>query len=83
VTTSLTVIANFNRPGRIAHALGNVKKSQHDADASCKKGEALDWYERAYRHYGKTIGKYHHRSADVCHKLAEQYIELGEFDQAQ
>ncbi|KAI4935511.1 uncharacterized protein J4E92_002802 [Alternaria infectoria] len=69
-------------PGRIAHALGNVTNSLHHADAGCGKGEALEWYERAYRHYGKTIGKYHHRSADVCHKLAEQYIELGNFDQA-
>jgi tetratricopeptide (TPR) repeat protein len=74
--------ANLSRPGRIAHAIGNVKDSQNCEDKSDNGKEALGWYKQAYEHYEKTIGKYHHRSADVCHKLAMKYIELGDFGQA-
>ena len=74
--------ANSSRPGRIAHALGNVRDSQNGEDAGKDEKKALEWYKRAYEHYEKTIGKYHHRSADVCHKLAAKYIELGDFNKA-
>jgi len=75
--------ANLSRPGRIAHAIGNVKDSQNRRDPDYEQKDVLEWYKKAYEHYERTIGKYHHRSADVCHKLAQQYIELGDFVQAQ
>jgi len=71
----------LSRPDRIAHAFGRVKESQNRTDAGSEEREALEWYKRAYRHYEKTIGKYHHRTADVYHKPA-QYIDLTDFDQA-
>jgi hypothetical protein len=89
------------RPGRLAHAIGNVRESeeketteereeredregeQDDTTDGVPAGTAIDWYKRSYKHYSDTIGLYHHRTADVCHKLAGQYIKRKEFDDAQ
>lgn len=70
-------IAKITRAARIAHALGNVKESLGDPDA------ALDWYERAYTLYQEALGVHHHRTADVCHKIAAQYVGRRYFSKAQ
>jgi tetratricopeptide (TPR) repeat protein len=59
-------------PGRLMHAIGNVKVSLGDIRSG------LDWHTRALDHYLKTIGKGHHRTADVYHKLADDYMRLGQ-----
>ncbi|KAF2737092.1 hypothetical protein EJ04DRAFT_561953 [Polyplosphaeria fusca] len=69
-------------PGRIAHAIGNVKDSQGDAEEDKVKDEALDWFQQAYNHYRNTIGLYHHRTADVFHKLAMQYVRVKDPERA-
>ncbi|KAJ4299617.1 hypothetical protein N0V90_004863 [Kalmusia sp. IMI 367209] len=70
-------------PGRLAHALGNVSESLNEEGSTDDANSALDWYTKAYEHYRRTIGLYHHRTADVCHKLAGQYIRLKQFEHAQ
>lgn len=59
------------------YAIGNVKASQGH------HGEALIWHNKALNHYNKTIGMGHHRTADVFHKLAEDYIQLQRYPEAQ
>ena len=69
-------IANLIRPGRLMHAIGNVKVSQG------KLEEGLWWHNEALQHYLNTIGKGHHRTADLYHKLADDYIRLEKYTEA-
>ncbi|KAH7092428.1 hypothetical protein FB567DRAFT_588706 [Paraphoma chrysanthemicola] len=69
-------------PGRLAHAIGNVKDSQDLQNPDNADGSALEWYKTAYDHYHHTIGLYHHRTADVSHKLASQYIKSRDYNSA-
>jgi tetratricopeptide (TPR) repeat protein len=64
------------RTGRLLHALGNVKCSQGRPD----EGEVF--HRRALAQYRETIGPDHHRTADVCHRVALHCMRRGELDQA-
>ncbi|KAI0483545.1 P-loop containing nucleoside triphosphate hydrolase protein [Xylaria cf. heliscus] len=64
------------RTGRFLHALGNVLFSQ----GSIKESE--EFHMRALKQYQSTIRNRHHRTADVCHKVAQHCLRKGEFEEA-
>ncbi|KAL8741433.1 MAG: hypothetical protein Q9190_005966 [Brigantiaea leucoxantha] len=79
------------KTGRVLQALGNVKSSKaarREAQGDCKAAKAL-WDESfsihldCLRQYESTLGKFNHRTADACHKLAEHYIRQKEHVLAQ
>lgn len=65
-----------NRTGRVLHALGNVRASQG------RLKESYDFHQRALMQYRSTIGDNHHRTADVCYKVAEHYIRFEKLEDA-
>ncbi|KAK4569338.1 hypothetical protein LTR86_003100 [Recurvomyces mirabilis] len=70
-------------PGRLMHALGNLRFSQAQHDANDDIMEAFGWHYMAYEHYQKTIGNDHHRAADVCHRLAQDLMCMHRYIEAQ
>ncbi|KAK2608833.1 hypothetical protein QQS21_002690, partial [Conoideocrella luteorostrata] len=65
--------------GRILHGFGNVKASQakkaledHDDDVSYERlmGNGQRLHQAALIQLASTFGEYHHRVADLCHKIA-------------
>ncbi|KAF5011182.1 hypothetical protein FDECE_2668 [Fusarium decemcellulare] len=63
------VLDNRNfRTGRFLHALGNVRFSQGKIE------ESEDFHRKALKQYQSTIRNHHHRTADVCHKLAQHCL---------
>lgn len=69
--------ANFyHRTGRFLHALGNVYFDQG------KREKSEQFHSRALAQYQSTIGNYHHRTADVCHKVAQHCLRNGQNEQA-
>ncbi|KAK8052676.1 hypothetical protein PG996_011977 [Apiospora saccharicola] len=64
------------RTGRFLHALGNVYLDQGHVE----KSEQFHW--RALAQYQSTIGNHHHRTADVCHKVAQHCLRNGQKEQA-
>ncbi|KAJ3541339.1 hypothetical protein NM208_g4656 [Fusarium decemcellulare] len=65
---------NF-RTGRFLHALGNVRFSQGKIE------ESEDFHRKALKQYQSTIRNHHHRTADVCHKLAQHCLRGELFDE--
>ncbi|KAL1839464.1 hypothetical protein VTJ49DRAFT_1473 [Mycothermus thermophilus] len=59
------------KTGRVLHALGNFWD------------ESLALHQACLKQYESTVGRFNHRTADACHKLAEHAIRRGEHDQAQ
>lgn len=69
--------ANLNfRTGRLLHGYGNVKATQG------LHSESFELHHRALKQYMATIGGSHHRTADICHKVAEHHARLGENEKA-
>ncbi|KAJ5769426.1 hypothetical protein N7520_003985 [Penicillium odoratum] len=64
------------RTGRFLHALGNVRFSQG------RIKESEDFHRRALQQYQSTIRNRHHRTADVCHKMAQHCLRNGFFEDA-
>jgi hypothetical protein len=64
------------RYGRLYHALGNVYESSGNAE------RALEWHEKAFKHYKDTIGIDHHRTADVAVRLADHHRERNSWEKA-
>lgn len=62
--------------GRFLHALGNIKAELG------KKEESFMFHRKALLHYKSTLGNNHHRTADVCVKVAEHSIRLKQKDTA-
>jgi hypothetical protein len=63
--------------GKLLHAFGNVRAAQGKMD------ESLDFHNRALLQYKKfTVGKNHHRTADVCIKVADHYVRLNRYQGA-
>lgn len=59
--------------GRAYHGLGNLYEAQgkfHDAQV---------WHRKAYKRHSQTLGKDHHRTADVAIRLAMHYCRTNEF----
>jgi hypothetical protein len=44
--------------------------------------ESMKLHERCVAHYKKTLGDYHHRTADGSVRLAEHYIREKRYRQA-
>ena len=68
---------NDRRTGKILYALGNVLEHQG------RLGESLCYHLRCLKQYKKTPGNAHHRTGDVCHKLAGHYIRRGVYKEAE
>jgi tetratricopeptide (TPR) repeat protein len=68
--------SHLARTGRVLHALGNVRASQG------RLKESYDFHQRALLQYRSTIGDNHHRTADVCYKVAEHYMRFGKLEDA-
>ncbi|KAJ5623412.1 hypothetical protein N7490_012017 [Penicillium lividum] len=64
------------RTGRFLHALGNVRFSQG------RIKESEDFHRRALQQYQSTIRNSHHRTADVCHTMAQHCLRNRLFDDA-
>lgn len=93
----MSIVTNVNysdpniRTGRALQALGNVRSSK--ATEAPKRGDnqtAQRLYDESFvihtnclAQYESTLGKFNHRTADACHKLAEHHIRKGEDDVAQ
>ena len=79
------------RTGRVLHALGNVRASiamslqaQHNHEAASRFwDESFDIHIDCLKQYELTLGRFNHRTADACHKLAEHYIRRKEDSLAQ
>ncbi|KAK4197105.1 hypothetical protein QBC40DRAFT_257406 [Triangularia verruculosa] len=79
------------KTGRVLQALGNVKSSQaqRSEELGDHEGAKKLWDEsfvihsNCLRQYESTLGKFAHRTADACHKLAEHHIRRKEHCLAQ
>ncbi|KAI1819341.1 tetratricopeptide repeat domain-containing protein [Xylaria intraflava] len=79
------------KTGRVLQALGNVKASkamsldERGDEERAKKywDESLEIHMNCLKQYEATLGKFAHRTADACHKLAEHYIRLKQHTLAQ
>ncbi|KAI9794810.1 MAG: hypothetical protein M1816_002938 [Peltula sp. TS41687] len=60
------------RCGRLLYALGNVKFSE----GAIEESEA--YHQKALKSFQSTIGVNHHRTADVCHKVAQHLLRRGD-----
>ncbi|KAL2879140.1 hypothetical protein SGCOL_005563 [Colletotrichum sp. CLE4] len=60
------------RPGRVLHALGNVRLSQGRVE------ESEQFHKDALKTYQGAVGSKYHRTADMCYKLAQHSIRRGD-----
>ena len=58
------------------HAIGNVKVSIGELE------KGLEWHEAAWKLYVDTIGEGHHRTADICHRLADDHMRQENYIEA-
>ena len=65
------------RPGKIVHALGNIYASTGQMQKS------LQYHLLAQAQYRKVLGDGHTRTAAACHRLADHYIRLKRFKEAE
>lgn len=59
------------------YALGNVMESQGRLD------ESLSYHKRCLAQYRKTLGDRHHRTGDVCYRLAGHHMRMACWDEAE
>ncbi|KAK1524353.1 tetratricopeptide repeat domain-containing protein [Colletotrichum costaricense] len=64
-------MASF-RPGRVLHALGNVRLSQGRME------ESEQFHKDALKTYQGAVGSKYHRTADMCYKLAQHSVRRGD-----
>ncbi|PIA96290.1 hypothetical protein CB0940_10839 [Cercospora beticola] len=62
--------------GRLLHALGNIYLALDETERS------LSYHMRAMIHYKETVGPTHHRTADMCFKVAQHKYRTGHLDEA-
>jgi hypothetical protein len=75
----------------VLQALGNVRSSkakrlsEQGDHAGAKKlwDDAFVIHTDSLHQYESTLGKFNHRTADACHKLAEHHIRREEHKLAQ
>jgi hypothetical protein len=48
-----------------------------------RAAESHDAYTKAYANYKATVGKFYHRTGNVCGKIAEYHASLQQFDIAE
>ncbi len=63
--------------GRFHHALGNVKLDEGLPVQSEK------YHKNALMQYQSSIGEYHHKTADVCHRVAQHCLWREDFRNAE
>lgn len=88
---SLHAAGMIYRTGRVLQALGNVKaakamrsEEQHAYTAAkLLWGESFSIHTDCLRQYESALGKFNHRTADACHKLAEHHVRMQEHVLAQ
>lgn len=51
--------------------MGNVRASQGQMGAS------FDFHQKGLNQYRATVGDNHHKTADLCYKIAEHHLRLG------
>lgn len=79
------------KTGRVLQALGNVRSSKAERleELGDHEGAKKLWDEsfaihtNCLKQYESTLGKFAHRAADACHKLAEHHIRRKEHGMAQ
>ncbi|KPM44209.1 hypothetical protein AK830_g2377 [Neonectria ditissima] len=79
------------KTGRILHGYGNVKASQAEAAKATGDDEAYDKFmeksrklhEASLAQLESTLEQYHHRVADLCHRIAGHCILRGDHETAQ
>ncbi|KAI0436327.1 hypothetical protein F4803DRAFT_542680 [Xylaria telfairii] len=64
------------RTGRVYHGLGNICFDQGHFE------ESETWHQRALSQYQSTLGNNHHKTADLCHRVAKHCLRRGEVDNA-
>ncbi|EEQ29248.1 tetratricopeptide repeat domain-containing protein [Microsporum canis CBS 113480] len=64
------------RTGLILYALGNLRATQNQWDAS------FEYHQRAFRHMHATVGERDFYTANITHKLAEHLVRLGRNEEA-
>lgn len=64
------------RTGRILHVLGNVQSSRGDLN------DSFSFYQQALAVYRATVGEEHHRTADMCYKVAEACLRMDDISSA-
>lgn len=62
--------------GRVLHALGNVRFDQGRLE------ESKELHENALTQYDWALGTGHHKTADLCHKVAQHCIRRHEYVRA-
>ncbi|PPJ52979.1 hypothetical protein CBER1_10953 [Cercospora berteroae] len=62
--------------GRLLHALGNIYLDLDETERS------LSYHMRAMMHYKETVGPTHHRTADMCFKVAQHKYRTDHLDEA-
>ncbi|KAK0615120.1 hypothetical protein B0T17DRAFT_541102 [Bombardia bombarda] len=61
------------RTGRVYHGLGNVYYGAIDEVSE-------SWHKKALAQYRDTIGSDHHKTADLCHRVAQHHLRRREFN---
>jgi len=64
------------RTGRIYHGLGNVRYDQ----GLLEESEQL--HRRALKHYQTTLGNTNHKTADLCHRVAQHCLRNNDLENA-
>lgn len=65
-------LTTFHRPGRVLHALGNVRYSQGRLE------ESEQFHRDALKTFQAAVGNKYHRTADMCHKLAQHSMRRAD-----
>ena len=58
------------------YAFGNLRAAQG------RLPESHEYHQMALEQFRSTIGDKHHRTADVCHKVAEHFIRTENYKDA-
>ena len=72
----LSLLMCLDRPGRILHALARLREAQG------RETEAFELDQMALKSYISTIGNHHHRTADICHRVAAHMVRAQQYDEA-
>ncbi|KMK56922.1 tetratricopeptide repeat domain-containing protein [Aspergillus fumigatus Z5] len=64
------------RTGRVYHGLGNICYDRGQFE------ESEDWHQRALSQYQSTLGNSHHKTADLCYRVAQHCLRRGEMEHA-
>lgn len=69
--------ANNGRIGKILYGMGNVLQDMGRFD------DSLNFHRRCFLQYKKTLGTNHHRTGDICHRMAGHCMRQGAYADAE